>query len=72
MRWTPRGAEAILKLRAVDLTGGWDRFWVFPVAQEKRRRWGGRHWKAVGLEEGQELAFHRLEEAPEECLSLAA
>ena len=72
MRWTPRGAEAILKLRAVYLNGDWDRFWVFHVAQEKQRRFGVRHWQALGFEEGQEVAFQRLEEAPEECLRSAA
>ena len=36
MRWSPEGAEAILKLRALHLTDHWDDFWEFSIAREKR------------------------------------
>ena len=36
MRWSPEGAEAILKLRALHLTDHWNDFWEFSIAREKR------------------------------------
>ena len=36
-RWCLKGAEAILKLRAVRKNGDWPRFWSFHLAQERKR-----------------------------------
>lgn len=47
MRWTVPGAEAVLKLRAVQVNGDWDRFWQFHMQQEARRRFGGRPWSPL-------------------------
>jgi hypothetical protein len=35
MRWSPDGAEAILKLRSLDLTDLWNDFWTFRTQREK-------------------------------------
>jgi len=40
MRWSPEGAEAILKLRALHLTDHWSDFWEFSIAREKRTLYG--------------------------------
>lgn len=42
MRWKLQGADAVLKCRALDLTGLWDRFWRYHMAQEAERRFGQR------------------------------
>ena len=44
MRWTVPGAEAVLKLRGVQLNGDWGPFWQFHMQQEARRRFAGRRW----------------------------
>ncbi len=44
MRWTVPGAEAVLKIRAVQLNGDWDPFWQFHMQHEARRRFAGRPW----------------------------
>ena len=36
MRWSPEGAEAILKLRSLHLTGLWNDFWTFRTQREKK------------------------------------
>jgi hypothetical protein len=40
MRWLPSGAQAMLDLRATDLNGEWEAFWIFHVAQEDERLYG--------------------------------
>ncbi len=40
MRWSPEGAEAILKLRSLHLTDHWDDFWEFAIARENRMLYG--------------------------------
>lgn len=40
MRWSPEGAEAILKLRSLHLTGLWNDFWAFRTQQEKEALYG--------------------------------
>jgi hypothetical protein len=40
MRWTQSGAQAILDLRAVRLTGDWDAYWQFHRQQQHERRYG--------------------------------
>jgi hypothetical protein len=42
MRWKLPGAEAVLKTRALDLTGQWESFWAYHMAQEAQRRFGTR------------------------------
>jgi hypothetical protein len=37
MRWTEQMAEAIVKLRAVYLSGDFDRYWQFHIDQDQRR-----------------------------------
>ena len=37
MRWTEQMAEAIVQLRAVYLSGDFDRYWEFHIAQDQRR-----------------------------------
>jgi hypothetical protein len=36
-RWSLKGAEAILKLRALRRNGDWVRYWQFHLAQERKR-----------------------------------
>ena len=36
-RWGLDGAEAVLKLRALRANGGWDDYWSFHLAQERKR-----------------------------------
>jgi len=37
MRWTERMAEAIVQLRAIYLSGDFDRYWTFHIEQDQRR-----------------------------------
>jgi hypothetical protein len=37
MRWTPRMAEAMLKLRAIYLSGDLDTYWEFHIQQDQQR-----------------------------------
>jgi len=37
MRWTPETAEALLRLRAVYLSGDLDDYWEFHIKQDQRR-----------------------------------
>lgn len=47
MRWTEPGAEAILKLRALKLSGDLEEYWRFHIRQDQQRLYGSRPWKAV-------------------------
>jgi hypothetical protein len=40
MRWTKAGAQAVLDLRAVWLSGAWDAYWAFHRQQQHRRLYG--------------------------------
>lgn len=40
MRWSPDGAEAILKLRSLHLTDLWNDFWAFRTQREKEALYG--------------------------------
>jgi hypothetical protein len=40
MRWSPEGAEAILKLRSLHLTDLWNDFWTFRAQREKAVLYG--------------------------------
>ena len=37
MRWTEQMAEAIVQLRAICLSGDFDHYWEFHIAQDQRR-----------------------------------
>ena len=37
MRWTEQMAEAIVQLRAIYLSGDFDRYWEFHIEQDQRR-----------------------------------
>ncbi len=37
MRWTEAMAEAVVKLRAVYLSGDFDNYWLFHILQEQNR-----------------------------------
>ena len=37
MRWTEQMAEAIVQLRAIYLSGDFDRYWQFHIDQDQRR-----------------------------------
>jgi hypothetical protein len=47
MRWRVPGAEAMLRLRAVRLSGDMDEYWPFHIAREQERLYGGRTWRAL-------------------------
>jgi hypothetical protein len=47
MRWTPTMAEAMLKLRAVYLSGDFEPYWAFHVAQAHERLHPPGHWRPV-------------------------
>ena len=40
MRWTLPGAQAVLDLRAVRLSGEWDAYWPYHRQQQHQRRYG--------------------------------
>ena len=40
------GAEAVLRIRAVDKSGDWDEYWAFHMAQERQRLYG-QPWKVA-------------------------
>lgn len=45
MRWTPQMAEAMLKLRAVYLSGDWDPYWRWHVQQDQLRLYRKDTWR---------------------------
>jgi hypothetical protein len=47
MRWQVPGAEAVLKLRAIHVSGDMDEYWTFHKRQEQLRLHGRFTWKAV-------------------------
>jgi len=50
-RWGLKGAEAVLRLRALRANGCWDEYWAFHLAQEHKRvhgsRFSKRPWSAA-------------------------
>jgi hypothetical protein len=40
MRWTKEGAQAMLDLRALRLSGDWDAYWQFHRHKEHERLYG--------------------------------
>ncbi|MGA7927510.1 MAG: ISKra4 family transposase [Candidatus Sulfotelmatobacter sp.] len=47
MRWTEAMAEAIVKLRAIYLSGDFDRYWSFHVERDQQRLHPPRRWSVV-------------------------
>jgi hypothetical protein len=47
MRWTLEGAEAVLKMRAIEICGDTEEYWRFHLKEEHDRRYGLRQWKPV-------------------------
>jgi hypothetical protein len=47
MRWQIAGAEAMLKLRAVKLSGDFEAYWAFHIQQDQKRLYGFRRWRAA-------------------------
>jgi hypothetical protein len=45
MRWTPEMAEAMLKLRAVYLSGDWDAYWRWHIQQDQLRLYKKDTWR---------------------------
>jgi hypothetical protein len=41
MRWSPDGAEAMMRLRGLFLTDLWESFWTFRTQREKKLLYGG-------------------------------
>ena len=46
MRWTEEMAEAIVQLRAIYLSGDFDRYWSFHIDKDQQRLHPG-HWSVV-------------------------
>ena len=38
MKWSLQGAEAMFRLRSVDINGDWEDFWMFHRKNERGRR----------------------------------
>lgn len=47
MRWTLDGAEAMLRLRAIHLSGDFDDYWQFHVQQDQQRLYPQGSWTVV-------------------------
>jgi hypothetical protein len=47
MRWTPGMAEAVVKLRSLYLSGDFDEYWSFHVAQDQLRLYPQGRWTVV-------------------------
>ena len=47
MLWTWEGAEAVLKLRALELSGDTEAYWDFHVEREHERIYTFRPWERV-------------------------
>jgi len=47
MRWVIPGAEAVLKMRALKLSGDFDTYWQFHIQQDQQRLYGNRTWEPV-------------------------
>lgn len=47
MRWTPKGAEAMLRLRATHLSADFDEYWQFHVQQDQQRLYPKDSWTVV-------------------------
>jgi hypothetical protein len=50
-RWGLAGADALLKLRSVWLSGDWDAFWRYRVDNDPRRKWPSWQWEWKPIED---------------------
>jgi hypothetical protein len=48
MRWSLEGAEAMIQLRSLYLSGDLDDYWDFHLEQEHRRLYPSGPWEVVG------------------------
>jgi hypothetical protein len=48
MRWSLAGAQALIQLRALYLSGDFDDYWEFHLDQEQRRLYPPGRWEVVG------------------------
>jgi len=47
MRWTASMAEAMLRLRAIYLSGDFEEYWDFHVSQDQQRLYPEHAWSVV-------------------------
>jgi len=47
MTWSEDGAEAVLKLRALEISGDTDAYWDFHIEREHERLYGAREWEVA-------------------------
>jgi hypothetical protein len=47
MRWSPAMAEAMLRLRAIYLSGDWEEYWRWHIAQDQERLYRTPPWRVV-------------------------
>lgn len=47
MRWQIPGAEAMLKLRAIVLSGDFEAYWQFHMQEDQKRLYGSRTWRVA-------------------------
>jgi len=47
MRWTEAMAEAVVKLRAIYLSGDFDRYWPFHIERDQQRLHPAGQWRVV-------------------------
>jgi hypothetical protein len=52
MRWTPKGAEAMLRMRAIYLSGDFVEYWKYHVAREQARLHPQGRWCPVASPDG--------------------
>jgi len=45
MRWTVDGAEAVIQLRATDLSGDWEEYWHYHIEAQRRRLYPEHAWQ---------------------------
>ena len=45
MRWTVDGAEAVIQLRATDLSSDWEEYWHYHIEAERRRLYPENAWR---------------------------
>ena len=47
MRWTELMAEAVVRLRAIYLSGDFDSYWPFHIRQDQKRIYPADRWVVV-------------------------
>lgn len=50
MRWKQPTAEAVLKLRALYLSGDFDAYWAFHIKKEQERLRGNKTWRPISID----------------------